>query len=240
MQRVGLLVPSANTVVEPEFWRMAPPGVSLHAARMRNSTCDVEDSIRMLDHVERAADELGSANVNVIAFACTASSFVQGTEGERDLEATIERASRATAVTTSGAVVAALKSLGARRLAMYTPYPAELNRREVTFLRSHGLDVVQERGLGIADAVAIADVRAAQLLEFVHDTPPPDEADTLFVSCTNLGSLESITALEREFDRPVISSNTATFWRVLQILDLNPSDQAPGRLFARPAVATAG
>jgi maleate cis-trans isomerase len=240
MARIGLLVPSANTVVEPEFWHMAPPGITLHAARMRNSTCDVEDSIRMLDHVERASYELGSANVNVIAFACTASSFVKGADGERDLEAMIERASGATAVTTSGAVVAALKSLGARRLAMYTPYPAELNRREVTFLRSHGLDVVQERGLGIADAVAIADVSAAQLLEFVHDAPPPDEADTLFVSCTNLATLDSIAALEREFDRPVISSNTATFWRLLQTLDVEPSEQAPGRLFARPAVTAAG
>ena len=240
MKRIGLLVPSANTVVEPEFWRMAPHGVSLHAARMRNSSCDVEDSIRMLDHVERAADELGSANVNVIAFACTSGSFVQGADGERDLQATIERASGATAVTTSGAVVAALKGLGARRLAMYTPYPAELNQREVTFLRAHGLDVVHERGLGITDAVAIADVSGARLLEFVHDAPPPDEADTLFVSCTNLAPLDSIATLEREFDRPVISSNTATCWRVLQILDVKPPAQAPGRLFARPAVTMAG
>ena len=79
--RIGLLVPSANTVVEPEFNRMVPEGIGVYAARMRNSRADVDDSRALLRHVERAADELGSAKADVIAFACTASSFVAGMAG---------------------------------------------------------------------------------------------------------------------------------------------------------------
>ena len=85
MQRVGLLVPSVNTVVEPEFWRLVPGTATVHSARMRNSTCDVDDSRQMLAHAERAADEVGSALVDVVAFACTASSFVDGRDGEAAL-----------------------------------------------------------------------------------------------------------------------------------------------------------
>ena len=241
VKRIGLLVPSANTVVEPEFWRMAPPRVSLHAARMRNARSDVEDSLRMLEHAERAADELGSARVDVIAFACTASSFVRGAEGEDELRALIERAAGAPAVTTSGAVTAALQALAATSVALYTPYPAELNEREVAFLGGHGIRVVHERGMGITEAVTIADVSTDELLAFVRGVPPPP-ADAIFLSCTNLATLDAIQPLEAEFDRPVVSSNTATLRSVLKRLGLEPPATAPGRLFAPPAAtaATAG
>jgi len=239
MTRVGLLVPSVNTVVEPEFWRMAPPTVSLHAARMRNARADVEDSLRMLDHVERASDELGSARVHVVAFACTASSFVQGPAGEAALQAKIERLSGAPAVTTSGAVAAALQAVGARRVAMYTPYPAELNEREAAFLGARTLTVVHERGLGITEAFAIAEVSSAEVLALVASAPPPPDADVLFLSCTNLATLDVIERLERAYDLPVVSSNTATLWAVMRRAGLAAGPAAPGRLFRDAAVVQA-
>lgn len=239
MTRVGLLVPSVNTVVEPEFWRMAPPGVSFHAARMRNARSDVEDSIRMLDHVERAADELGSARVHAVAFACTASSFVHGPEGETALTAKIERLSGAPAVTTSGAVAAALHAVGATRVAMYTPYPEELNAREVAFFGTRALTVVQERGLGITEAFAIAEVSAAEVLALVASAPPPKDTDTIFLSCTNLATLEVIDRLERAYGLPVVSSNTATFWAVMRRAGLAAGPAAPGRLFQVAATGRA-
>ena len=112
MQRVGLLVPSVNTVVEPEFWRLTPPNASVHSARMRNSVCGVDDARQMLAHAERAADEVGSALVDVVAFACTASSFVDGRDGETALRESIAAAAKAPAITTSGAVAQALESTG--------------------------------------------------------------------------------------------------------------------------------
>ncbi len=237
MARLGLLVPSANTVVEPEFWRLAPAGVTFHAARMRNSGCDAVDARKMLDHVNRAADELGSARVDAIAFACTASSFVSGSAGEADLRGAIEHSSGAPAVTTSGAVVAALNTLGARSLAMYTPYPAELNALEVDFLAQHGIAVEQDRGMDIREAVYIADVQPDELVEFVRTSPPPQSAEAIFLSCTNLPTLDVIEPLEALFGRPVISSNTATLRALLQMVDAQAP--APGRLFEAEAYGAA-
>lgn len=211
MPRVGLLVPSVNTVVEPEFWRLAPATVTLHSARMRNSACGVDDARQMLAHAERAADEVGSALVDVVAFACTASSFVDGRDGEAALRDSIAAAANAPAITTSGAVAEALKSLGSRRVALYTPYPATLNEHEMEFLATHGIETVCAYGLGITAAVEIADVTANELWSFIAAQPPPAEADTIFLSCTNLATFEVIEPLEAAYELPVVSSNSATF-----------------------------
>ena len=156
--RIGLLVPSVNTVVEPEFNAAIPEGYSIHATRMRNESANVEDSIAMLAHVERAADELGSAHVDVAVFACTASSFVEGTRGEAELRDSIARIAAAPVVTTSDAVREALRSIGARRISMVTPYPSELNALEVDFLNAAGISVLAEVGMGVVDAYSIAEV----------------------------------------------------------------------------------
>ena len=218
MQRVGLLVPSVNTVVEPEFWRLVPSTATVHSARMRNSVCGVEDAREMLAHAERAADEVGSALVHVVVFACTASSFVDGRDGEAALRNSIAAAANAPAITTSGAVADALKSLDSRRVALYTPYPAELNDHEEEFLATHGIETVCAYGLGISAAVEIADVTSDELRDFVDAQRPPAEADTIFLSCTNLATFEVIQPLEAAYGLPVVSSNSATFaavaWRL--------------------------
>ncbi len=211
MQRVGLLVPSVNTVVEPEFWRLTPPNASVHSARMRNSVCGVDDARQMLAHAERAADEVGSALVDVVAFACTASSFVDGRDGETALRESIAAAANAPAITTSGAVAEALDQLESRRVALYTPYPAELNDHEEEFLATHGVDTLCAYGLGITAAVEIADVTADELRDFVDAQPPPADADTIFLSCTNMATFEVIRPLEQKYGMPVVSSNSATF-----------------------------
>ena len=114
--KIGLLVPSVNTVVEPETNQMAPEGINIYAARMRNATVDVENTKDMLNHVNRATDELASAKMNVIAFACTAGSFFEGTSGEHELKTTIERIAGVPAVTTSGAVIEALRTLNLKKI----------------------------------------------------------------------------------------------------------------------------
>ena len=81
--KIGLMVPSVNTVVEPEMELMVPDGINVYATRLRNSRTDVKDSKLMLSHVERAADELASAHMDVIAFACTSSSFAGRSAGCR-------------------------------------------------------------------------------------------------------------------------------------------------------------
>ena len=229
--RIGLLVPSVNTVVEPEFNRMIPDGINVYAARMRNQRSDVEDSKAMLQYVERAADELGSANVDVIAFACTASSFVEGVEGEIELRDQIERAGEAKAVTTSGSVAGALRTLGVRRVAVATPYPDELNVLEKQFLEDEGIEVLTIAGMGIVDAFSIGKVTPQETYEFARRVWQ-DDADGMFISCTNLRTIDVLARLEAELNVPVISSNLATCWGCLRAVGHHDSIDGHGRLLS--------
>jgi len=227
--RIGLLVPSVNTVAEPEMNRMAPEGVSCFAARMRNSRADFGDTVEMLKHVERAADELASAHADVIAFTCTAGSFVRGGKGEDDLKGLIEKASHTTAVTTSGAVVTALKNLKVRKLVMATPYPEEINRLEKLFFEEKGFEVLAIQGLGITEAFKIGLENPNNTYRFVKNLDA-SLADAVFISCTNYRTIDIIERLEEDFRKPVVSSNLATFWAALRTIGCGESIRGFGRL----------
>ena len=220
--RIGLLVPSVNTVVEPEMNRMAPAGISVHAARMQNARSDPEDMRRMNTHAERAARELASAHVDVIAFACTAGSFFQGKAGEGGLRQRIEEATGIPVVTTAGAVSDALSALQVTRLMMATPYIDELNQLEKGFLEEAGFRVLAMSGLGVLDAFSIGVVnvhevyRLAKRLWQENTEPPP--ADATFISCTNLATRDIIGALEKDTGAPVVTSNQATLWGCLRAI----------------------
>ena len=121
--RVGLLVPSVNTVAEPEMNRIAPEGIAAFTARMRNTKADFDDTLGLIKHVERATDELMSAHVDVVAFTCTAGSFIQGGKGEDELKKLMEKTAHVPSVTTSGAVVGALKNLKVKKFVIAKPYP---------------------------------------------------------------------------------------------------------------------
>jgi maleate isomerase len=220
-----------NTVVEPEFNRMLPEGLSVHAARMHNARSDLEDTLRMNRHAERAADELASAKVDVIAYACTAGSFVRGESGEKELRQRIEMATGIPVVTTAGAVAEALSALAVTRLVMATPYTDDINMLEKAFLEASGFEVVDMEGLGIVDAFSIGAVAVHETYRLVRTlresrVTRPGSSVATFVSCTNLPTAEIIGSLERDTGAPVVTSNQATLWACLRAVGCR--DAIPG------------
>ncbi len=215
--RIGLLVPSANTVAEPEMNRIAPEGIAAFAARMRNTKADFDDTLGLIKHVERATDELMSAHVDVVAFTCTAGSFIQGGKGEGELKRLIEKTAHVPSVTTSGAVVRALKTLKAGKLVIATPYPEEINRLEKAFFEENGFEVLAIKGLGITDAFLIGCEMPENTYRFVKGMDDP-LADAIFISCTNYRTFDIIERLEEDCKKPVVTSNQATFWASLRTI----------------------
>ena len=234
--RIGLLVPSVNTVVEPEGCALLPEGFSVYATRMRNSRSDADDMAQMCAHVDRGVDELLSANVDVIAFACTAGSFFEGTDGEETLRERLRGGSRIEAVTTAGAVAGALHALDAQRVSMVTPYIPELNDLEVKFLEGWGFDVVSQAGMGILTAFDIGVVPLAETYRFAREHVAAG-ADALFISCTNLRTMDVIQALEEDLGIPVVTSNQATYWQCLRALGHTAAIPGYGRVFELSPVA---
>ena len=212
--RIGLLVPSSNTTMEPDFYSMAPMGVTIHTARMRLSRVTPEALILMAEDTERASGLLADAGVDVIVYGCTTGSLVGGVEWEEGLVGRIEEETGIPAVSTSSAVVDALRSLEARRIGVATPYSEELNGLEESFLEDLGFRVTEIHGLGLLDNLDIGRVHRGTLEKLVRSVA--EEADAVFVSCTNLPVVGLIEGFEKEFDRPVVTSNQASIWAALR------------------------
>ena len=113
MSRIGLLLPSSNTTMEPDLYRMAPKGVTVHTARMMLREVTPEGLEEMAGEASRAARLLKTADVDMLAYGCTSGSLIRGVEWEKSLKKRLEETAGVPAVTTAGAVVEGLRVLGA-------------------------------------------------------------------------------------------------------------------------------
>ena len=127
MARIGLLVPSSNTTVEPEFYRALPRGVTLHTARLFLTRIAPESILRMVEDMETQAKLLASADVDVIVLGATAPSFLKGLGYDRELIQKLESATGRKATTTSTALVQALQHFGAKRVVLGSAYDEKVN-----------------------------------------------------------------------------------------------------------------
>ena len=233
--RLGLIVPSTNTVAETEFWRLAPPGVSIHTTRMLFDPEGLQQAGgegmgNMHDHMPRAVAETASARVDLIAYGCTASSVEHGPE---NIEREIEAQSAVPAVSTAGAILAALEHLGIRRFALATPYPAKINAHECAFFAARGFEVVTDRSMLASDEQqrlrGLALVPPGMIRRTVLEMDGP-AVDGFLLSCMDLPTLDLIDALEAETGKPVITSVTCTLWQSLKKSGLGKWPDRGGRL----------
>lgn len=231
--RLGLVVPSSNTTNEPEFAGALPAGVSLHAARMRLDSVDADSLSSMADDVERCAERLATADVDVVAYGCTTGSLVHGPGYDEEIEARVESVAGVPAVATAASVKRAFEALGVESVAVTTPYVDDLNRREAAFLEAAGYDPVAMDGLGIGPNLEIGARYPETAADAARAVDDPD-ADAVFVSCTNYRTFEIVPELERDLGKPVVTSNQATLWDALGSLDgdVRPEREL-GRLFDR-------
>lgn len=215
--KIGLITPSSNNVNEPEWYRLAPPGVTIHTARvLLTGEMDEASFHRMAAELGRAAKELATAEVDVVAFGCTAGSVIVPME---ELTGAMAAQTGTPAIVTAGAVVEALHALGIRRVAMGTPYVDAVNLREVAFLEAHGFEVTRTIGLGLGhDQQArrcIGHVPAQAVYRMAMELDSP-EAQAIFISCANLATLDVVEEIEAALGKPVVTSNGACFWACLR------------------------
>lgn len=227
---IGVVAPY-DFVLDDEYWRWLGPGVGLYATR--TPYLDLPVGIEMaqavsdLDDVVVASSALREAHPAAVVYACTSGSFVSGLAGERALCAAMRTASDAPAVTTSGALLEALRALGIATVAIATPYDAPVTERLAAFLGEAGHRVTGCAYLGLhAD---IARVAAPTVRRLVAAADRPD-ADAVFLSCTNLRTFELITDLEAELGKPVLSANQVSVWAALRAGGL-PAAPVAQRLF---------
>jgi len=204
--------------MEPEFYAMAPEGVTIHTARMNLTDVTPEGLFQMADDAGRASKLLASADVNVIVYGCTTGSLVGGVEWEENLVGEIARETGIPTLSTSGAVTRALKAVDGRKIGVATPYAEELNSLEKVFLEDHGFEVTSMRGLGLVDNLDIGVVEGETVKDRARSVS--EGSDAVFISCTNLPTIGLIGELEEVLGKPVVTSNQASMWAALRELGL--------------------
>lgn len=228
--RIGLMVPTGNSVVEPEFQRMAPDGMSIHANRVELKDVTPDSLLAMENDTVRSARQIAQTRLGVIAFACTSGSFVGGAGYDDRLIKTIQDETGIAATTTTTAVVRALRLLNVSRIALATPYVDEVTKLEVDYLNDNGFEVTAWQGGGITDTADIQECEPEVSYNRAREVDS-DRAEAVFISCTGFRTIENIARLEAELGKPVISSNQATFADCLRILDLHEVAPGYGSLF---------
>ena len=215
--RVGLLVPSSNTTVEPEFYRALPATVTLHTARLFLTQITPESILRMVEDLEAQSRLLASADVDAIVLGATAPSFLKGQGYDREVIARIEKAAGKPATTTSTALLRGLRFLGARRVVLGSAYDDQVNAIAQGFLEANGFQVLAARGLGMVDNLAVGRLGPDSAYELARGADRKD-ADAMVLACTNWRTLEVIERLERELGKPVLTTSQASVWDVLRMI----------------------
>jgi maleate isomerase len=226
--KLGVVVPSSNTTVEPEFAHWTPSDVSVHAARMPLVDVTVEGLDAMAADAVAAAERLADAEVDAVAYACTTGSLVHGHGFDAELEERLSEAAGVPAVATALSVRRLLDAFDATRVAVATPYIEELNGRERSYLDEAGFEVVTLDGRGIERNTDIGRLTPADAREqaraVLNET---SDVDALFVSCTNYPTLAVVDELAAECS--VVTSNLATLWDLARLTRLD-ADVLPGGL----------
>jgi maleate isomerase len=197
---------------------------------LRNVT--VSELKTMESEAKRAAYELADAKVDLLCFGCTSGSLFRGLGHDKVLVQRIERETSIPTIATAGAVVEALRHIGARMITVATPYTREINDLEDEFLKANGFEVMKIIGLGLKRNLDIGQ-QDPQVAYKLAKKAYLSNADGIFISCTNLRTIEIVAKLENELGQPVVSSNTASAWKSLKALGVKSRIESYGQLLAQ-------
>ena len=215
---IGVVVPY-DFALDRELWRWLPNDVSLHITRLpyapMPATMEMAVHISDPEHAAQCVTDVSAVGPLVTAYACTSGSFVGGPLAEQALVEAMLAAGSPLALTTSGALLSALRYLGYTRVATATPYTADLTVGLTAFLGESGIEVTAAAGLGLtSDIWTVPHDVTAQL---VRETDT-DDAQAVFISCTNMPTYDVIAELEAELGKPVLTANQVTMWHALSLI----------------------
>ncbi|MFQ5693100.1 MAG: Asp/Glu racemase [Nitrospinota bacterium] len=209
--RIGLIVPSSNTTMEVDFYNHLEEKSTVHIARMYLDTTTKEaEEVMVRESTPKAADMIRTLHPHVTVFGCTSGGSLFGLDYDRKIaEDLTEWTGAAKTITVLGAVGEQLRHVGAKRIAVFTPYIDELNETIQRCLEEDGFEVLSIQGMGITVNFDIGVVTPDEILAFAKERFKDPDADALFFSCTNMRAMDAVPILEKEFGKPIVTSNQA-------------------------------
>ncbi|MBK6597838.1 MAG: arylmalonate decarboxylase [Proteobacteria bacterium] len=223
-RKFGVVAPSTNTSVQPEYDDMRPRGVTNHFARITIPDTAVRtdaEFLAMMHNIrgatEAAIDSVMTCSPDYVVMGMSAETFWDGAEGADVLHSRMEKRAGVGVALGSHAVLAALRAYGSdiRRISVITPYMPVGDSMVRKFFTDNGFEIAALEGLKCASPMLIAHETPARLRQAIRAVDAPDVQAVVQVG-TNLACAAVATAAERWLDKPVIAINTATYWYALR------------------------
>lgn len=228
---LGLIVLQVDETIEQDFRRLFPGGeVALYVSRIPSGAELTPDTIAEMEaELPRAAGLLPpAAAFDAVGYACTSGTTMIGPDRVRAL---VSGAAKTRAVADPlTAAIAGFRALGAGRLGIVSPYIAPVAQPIRKAFEAAGLPVADTLSFGEEVEARVARIDPASIRQAALELAARPGVEALFLSCTNLRTLDIIAALEAETGLPVISSNQALAWRMAGLAGMALPEGAPGRL----------
>ena len=221
--KFGVIVPSTNTVVEADYNRMAPPGVTFHTGRMyvEHPVMDSDERFEALlvqirGSIRVAIRDVMTCKPDSLIMGMSSETFWGGVEGNAQFIERVKTQSGLNISTGASACRAGLECYGVRRIAVLSPYQPISDRQVTRYFEEAGFTVVRFKGLRCPTATSIADVPEAQLLPIIRDELNGSDVEAIVQVGTNLSMVRLADEAERWLGKPVLAINAATLWHALR------------------------
>lgn len=236
--KIGIVVPSTNTIVQPDLECLRPNGVTNHVARIMVPNMPIasdEDFVALMAKVDEAlyaaVDRVMTAAPDLVIVGMSSVLVWDGYEASEARRQALERHAGVPVTGGSFALDEALRRHGVNRLALLSPYQPIADRQAARFLSERGFEVVRTKGLKCASPTAIAEVDEAELHRHLLEIDG-DEVEAIVQFGTNLSAMRLAAEAERWLAKPVLAINPVSYWHALRQLGINEPISGFGTLLA--------
>ena len=237
--KIGVLIPSTNTIVEPEFFSMLPAGVTAHAGRMLvsqpNTSTDAlyrNLSTQMLDALEPTVSNLVTCLPGHLALCMSAMAFGGGREGDDSLRDKLETMTGIPVSTGPSAMMTALRALDVARVLVLSPFQPASHDEAVSYFEQNGIEVVGSYTFMATSTIAIAKFGPDEIRAAIADNDS-DGADAIIQVGTNMRMARLAAATEWWLGKPVLHINTVMAWNAMRSSGIQDRVEGFGSLLSQ-------
>jgi len=242
--RVGQIVPSSNTTMETEIpailrarEAVEPERFTFHSSRMRMKKVTKQELEAMDRDSDRCALELSDARVDVLGYACLVAIMSMGKGYHRESEArlhqlTVGNGGPAPVVTSAGALIHGLHTLGAKKIAVIAPYMKPLTQLVCDYIEAEGIEVHDRVALEIEDNLEVGARDPMLVLDSLPNLKYQGVDALVLSACVQMPSLGAIPDAERRTGLPVVSASVCTAFQMLERLGLKTVAPNAGTLLS--------